>query len=92
MIDHVVISIKFQNDLTINEYGILKDCIRLGSPVYHALRNIKLLVYLQNIGALSEARNLTENLLSFGQQNTSIKEVEDYNVTQNRYLKFSKFS
>ena len=88
LIDLVVIGIKFEDDLTRNEYGILKERMKLESPIYRSLRNIKLLVYLQNIGAFSAAIKMTQTLLSLGQNKTPIHKKEDVNATQKRYVKY----
>ena len=90
LIDLVVIGIKFEDDLTRNEYGILKERMKIESPMYRSLRNIKLLVYLQNIGAFSAAIKMTTTLFSLGQNNTSIHKKEDVNATQKRYVKYIK--
>ncbi|WP_338358914.1 hypothetical protein [Yeosuana marina] len=76
LIDHVVIGLKFENDLHRGEYDIVPDRIKLESPMYRSLRKIKLLVYLQNIGAFSAARELTRTLLSFGQDAPDAARIE----------------
>jgi len=90
LIDYVVIGMKFKNDLTRGEYGVLEDRMKLEAPLYRSLRRIKLLEYLQKIGAFSAARRMTTTLLSLGQNNTSIHEKEDVNATQKRYSKYIK--
>lgn len=88
LIDHVVIGLKFEDDLTRSEYSVSKERMRLESPMYRSMRNIKLLVYLQNIGAFSAARKMTKTLLSLGQNTSSINKKEDLNATQKRYSKY----
>jgi hypothetical protein len=88
LIDHVVIGIRFEDDLTRSQYEVLKHRMKLESPMYRSLRNIKLLVYLQNIGAFTAARKLTENVLSVLQPNPSKQETEASEVTQKRYLQY----
>lgn len=66
LIDHVFIGMKFENDLTRGDYSILEERMKLESPLYKSLRQIKLLVYLQNIGAFDAARELTRKILSLG--------------------------
>jgi len=90
LIDHVIIGINFEYDLTRSEYGILKERMKLESPMYRAMRNVKLLVYLHNIGAFSAARKMTQTLLSLGQNNIPIHKKEDVNATQKRYAKYIK--
>jgi hypothetical protein len=77
LIDHVILGIKFENDLTRGEYGILADRMKLESPVYRAMRQIKLLVYLQNIGAFDGPRELVRKLLSGGSNNDVKRTVEE---------------
>ncbi|WP_166966365.1 hypothetical protein [Yeosuana marina] len=90
LIDHVFIGLKFENDLHRGEYNIVPDRIKLESPMYRSLRKIKLLVYLQNIGAFSAARELTRTLLSFGQDNpdAAIIETESKESKKQRYLSY----
>ena len=66
LIDYVVIGLNYDDDLTRDQYNILTERMKLESPLYKSLRNIKLLVYLQNIGAFDAARELTRKILSIG--------------------------
>lgn len=86
LIDHVFLGLKFENDLTRGKYGILKDRMKLESPLYRSLRQIKLLVYLQHIGAFDAARELTRKMLSLGQQKNNIKNPETNDSKNKRYL------
>ena len=90
LIDYVVIGFKFEDDLTRGEYGVLKERMKLESPMYRSMRRIKLLVYLQNIGAFSAAKKMTKTILSLGQNNALIQEKEDLNTIQKRYSKYIK--
>ena len=90
LIDYVVIGFKFEDDLTRGEYGVLKERMKLESPMYRSIRRIKLLVYLQNIGAFSAAKKMTKTMLSLGQNNSLIQEKEDLNTIQKRYSKYIK--
>jgi hypothetical protein len=64
LIDHVVLGLKFENDLGRGEYNVVQERMVLESPTYKAMRQIKLLVYLQNIGAFDAPRELVRKLLS----------------------------
>jgi hypothetical protein len=90
LIDHVVIGLKFEDDLTRGEYGILNERMKLETPMYRNMRKIKLLVYLQNIGAFSAAREMTKTLISLvqGQNNISQNKIEESNTIQKRYSKY----
>ena len=90
LIDYVVMGIKFEDDLTRSEYGVLKERMKLESPMYRSMRRIKLLVYLQNIGAFSAAKKMTMTILSLGQNKALIQEKEDWNTIQKRYSKYIK--
>jgi hypothetical protein len=66
LIDHVILGLKFDNDLYRGEYNIVQERMVLESPTYKAMRQIKLLVYLQNIGAFDAPRELVNKILSGG--------------------------
>ena len=90
LIDYVVIGMKFKNDLTRGEYGVLEGRMKLEAPLYRSLRRIKILVYLQKIGAFSAARRMKTTLLSLVHNNTSIHEKEDSYTNQKRYSEYIK--
>ncbi|RLD26060.1 MAG: hypothetical protein DRI75_12390, partial [Bacteroidetes bacterium] len=69
LIDHVILGINFEDDLIRGDYGIIADRMKFESPIYRAMRQIKLLVYLQNIGAFDAPRKLIRKLLSGGSSN-----------------------
>jgi len=73
-IDHVVLGIKFSNDLTRGEYEVIQSRMKLESPLYRALREIKLLVYAQNIGALDPVKKLLSTITSGGRKKKKKKE------------------
>ncbi|MEN3324137.1 hypothetical protein VP395_10385 [Mariniflexile soesokkakense] len=64
LIDYVVLGIKFENDFTRGEYNVVEERMVLESPAYKAMRQFKLLVYLQNIGAFDNPRELIGKILS----------------------------
>lgn len=88
LIDFVVIGLNFEEDLTRPEYGILKYRMKLESPTYRSLRKIKLLVYLQNIGAFTAVKKLKENLLSVGHEKQVPQAIEDSSSIHKRDLKY----
>lgn len=65
LIDYVVLGLKFENDLTRGEYNVVYDRMNLESPIYKIAKNVKLLVYAQNIGVLDPLKNFVGRLLSF---------------------------
>jgi hypothetical protein len=64
LINHVIIGLKFEDDLTRSDYQVIPERMALEAPVYQAMRRIKLLVYLQKIGAFDAPRELTKKLFS----------------------------
>jgi hypothetical protein len=91
LIDHVIIGIRFENDLTRGEYNVLQERMKLESPIYRALRQIKLLVYLQNIGAFDKPRELTRKLLSGISNNVVImSEQEEIRLQKELEIKYIK--
>jgi hypothetical protein len=90
LIDHVFMGLKFEEELRRGEYGILQSRMKLESPLYKSLRQIKLLVYLQKIGAFDAARELTIKILSFGQKRNkkdSNETIELKNIRYKLYIK-----
>ena len=67
-IDYVVLGLKFENDLTRGEYHVVQDRMHLESPLYKKARNVKLLVYAQNIGILDPVRELAGRIMSIGKK------------------------
>lgn len=65
-IDHVVLGLKFGNDLTRNEYRVVTDRLHLESTLYRTIRKSKLIVYSQNIGILEPLWVLAGKLSSIG--------------------------
>jgi hypothetical protein len=84
LIDCVILGLKFENDLTRGEYGVLEERMKLESPLYRSLRQIKLLVYLQNIGAFDAARELTKKILSPGNKNIKQDSINAENIIRVR--------
>lgn len=64
LIDYVIIGLRFDDDLTRDAYHVIQDRMRLQSPLYKAIRNIKLLVYLQTIGAFDGPREFINKILA----------------------------
>ncbi|MFD1613968.1 hypothetical protein [Gelatiniphilus marinus] len=89
-IDHVVLGLKFENDLTRGEYSVVADRMRLESPLYQNLRKIKLIVYAQNSGFFDSASKLMRNMLSAFKKNTANtgnkKTSEEIQKTQLKYI------
>lgn len=63
-INYVFINLNFDDDLRRGTYSVLQERMRLESPKFRALRQIKLLVYLQSIGLFDAPRNLLSFITS----------------------------
>ncbi len=88
LIDHVVLGFKFENDLTRDEYHVVKDRMQLESPLYKNLRRIKLLVYAQNIGILDPVRNVISRILMLGKKSNNTKKVATQKEIEEKQLKY----
>ncbi|UII76150.1 hypothetical protein LV716_18075 [Flagellimonas sp. HMM57] len=64
LIDHVVIGVKFSNDLRRSEYQISQERIKLENPRNRLLKKSKLLVYTQSIGLLDPALRMGSDLIN----------------------------
>lgn len=72
LIDHVIIGIKFSNDLKRDRYDVLEDRMALQSPKMQLLKKSKLLIYAQSIGALDPPRKLLGNLKTIIAKNITV--------------------
>jgi hypothetical protein len=78
LIDHVILGLKFENDLTRGEYNVVKDRMKLETPLYKNLRKIKILAYLQSIGILDPVKKAPGKLIAFFKGQPELKkEVSD---------------
>ncbi|GAL67038.1 hypothetical protein [Jejuia pallidilutea] len=80
LIDHIIFGLKFENDLTRGEYIVVKDRMRLETPLFKTLREIKILAYAQSIGIIDPVRKAPGKLISFfkggNKQKTELTEEE----------------
>ena len=79
LIDHVILGIKFSNDLTRGEYNVIKERLNLESPINRLLKKSKLLVYCKSIGILDPPQKLIYRIrktLRPEQQNNGIDKTE----------------
>ncbi|WP_299216984.1 hypothetical protein [uncultured Aquimarina sp.] len=63
-IDHIILGIKFSNDLTRGEYQVVTGRLALESPVNRLLKKSKLLVYCKSIGILDPPQRLFYRLMN----------------------------
>lgn len=64
LIDHVILGIKFSNDLERDTYNVVSSRLSLESPVNRALKKSKLLVYCRSIGVLDPPLILVHKLIN----------------------------
>ncbi len=63
-IDHVILGIKFSNDLTRNTYQVVTGRLNLESPINKMLKKSKLLVYCKSIGVLDPPQEFVHRLIN----------------------------
>lgn len=64
LIDHVILYIDFETDLNRGEYQVATERMSLESPLYKKMKEVKLLVYVQNNGVLEPVMKMKNKLLS----------------------------
>ncbi|ALJ04047.1 hypothetical protein APS56_02245 [Pseudalgibacter alginicilyticus] len=91
LIDHVVIGLKFENDLNRGAYKLLDERMKLETPLYKNLRKFKLLVYLQTIGVLDAPKEFISNILTKKVDKApELSESEEAELQKIRYAKYIK--
>nr|WP_290856385.1 hypothetical protein [Flaviramulus sp.] len=90
LVDYVFLGLKFEQELTRGEYGVIQGRMKLESPLYKNLRKIKLLVYLQKNGAFDTARRFTNKILTLGNRDNAKIKSEDYIATEKKFLQHIK--
>ncbi len=76
LIDHVILGIKFSNDLTRGEYKVVSGRLDLESPMNRLLKKSKLLVYSKSIGILDPPQRLMYRLINTLKPKQSIKPID----------------
>ncbi|MEW7291832.1 hypothetical protein [Aquimarina sp. 2304DJ70-9] len=84
VIDHVVIYIRFSDDLTRNTYTVVKDRLALESPINKTLKKSKLLVYTKSIGVFTPLKQLISRVKGFVKGKTPIKKASRTNKTNHK--------
>ncbi|WP_438423369.1 hypothetical protein [Aquimarina macrocephali] len=64
LIDHIILGIKFSNDLTRAEYQVVNSRLALESPINRMLKKSKLIVYCKSIGILDPPQELMYRLIN----------------------------
>ncbi|WP_108868387.1 hypothetical protein [Aquimarina aquimarini] len=90
-IDHVILGIKFSNDLTRDEYKVVKGRLALESPTNKTLKKSKLLVYCKNIGILDPPQELLYTIKSFLKSNSKKAVVDSLSALKRKEGKEKKY-
>ncbi|MBQ4819544.1 hypothetical protein [Aquimarina sp. MMG016] len=77
LIDHVILGIKFSNDLTRGEYKVVTGRLNLESPLNRLLKKSKLLVYCKSIGILDPPQKLIYRVKSMLRPAQKVKQLSD---------------
>lgn len=76
-IDHVVLGLKFNNDLRRSEYYVIRDRMLLESTFYKNLRKVKLIVYAQNSGFFDPISRLLSSVKAFFKKEPKLQVKEN---------------
>lgn len=77
LIDHVILGIKFSNDLKRGEYKVVAYRLALESKLNNLLKQSKLLVYAKSIGVLDPPKKLLSRILSISKPKNNTKKSID---------------
>ncbi len=77
LIDHVILGIKFSNDLTRSEYKVVSGRLALDTPVNRLLKKSKLLVYCKSIGILDPPQELLYKIRKFIVSKQPEKQIDE---------------
>ncbi len=91
LIDHVILGIKFSNDLTRNEYKVVAGRLALESTTNRLLKKSKLLVYCKNIGILDPPQKLVYKTLNLIRPKSTPKKLSEAEIEKRKKEKENKF-
>ncbi|WP_109300664.1 hypothetical protein [Aquimarina sp. AU474] len=77
LIDHVILGIKFSNDLTRDEYKVVTGRLALDTPINKLLKKSKLLVYCKSIGLLDPPQELLYKTRKFFRSKNPEKPLDE---------------
>ncbi len=80
LIDHLILGIKFSNDLTRGEYNVVYGRLALESPMNRLLKKSKLLVYCKSIGVLDPPQEMVYRLISLLKSKRETKSLSDEEI------------
>ncbi len=87
LIDHVILGIKFSNDLTRPEYKVITERLALESPLNKLLKKSKLLVYCKSIGILDPPQKLVYKLTNLLKQKREVNPISNAEIQRIRQKK-----
>ncbi|MHA7057487.1 hypothetical protein ACWGOQ_0009740 [Aquimarina sp. M1] len=90
-IDHIVLGIKFSNDLTRGEYQVVTGRLALESPLNRLLKKSKLLVYCKSIGILDPPQRLLHKIRSLLKPAKKKQELNEEELVRLKKEKENKY-
>lgn len=88
LIDHVVLYLDFNTDLTRAKYEVIQYRLALQTPLNKALKKCKLLVYAKNIGLLDPPKRFIAKILNtIKGKKTSVKKVNQEEIKKKQNSK-----
>ncbi|TPN89107.1 hypothetical protein [Aquimarina algicola] len=91
LIDHVVLGIKFSNDLTRYQYQVVSGRLALESPLNRLLKKSKLLVYSKSIGILDPPQRLVYRLKTMLRPIKPTKKISEQEILRLKKEKEKKY-
>lgn len=88
-IDHVILGIKFKNDLTRDSYKVIQERLALESTKNRLLKKSKLLVYCNSIGVIDIPKDFIRKLKNWFSDNK--KTLSKNKITTNKAKKYQTY-
>ncbi len=76
LINHIILGLKFSNDLTRGEYKVVTSRLNLESPLNRLLKKSKLLVYCKSIGILDPPQEFVYKFINLLQPKPKAKTID----------------
>ena len=86
LIDYVIIGLDFDTDLSRGTYEVVEDRIRLESGKYKAIRQVKLLIYMQAIGVFDPPKKLYKYLTSHNSEENNKETIEQEEAIYSKHF------
>ncbi|WP_109437682.1 hypothetical protein [Aquimarina sp. AU119] len=82
LIDHIILGIKFSNDLNRGEYDVVNSRLALESPMNKLLKKSKLLVYAKSIGILDPPQELVYRIINIIKSKPKKKPIDELEASR----------